>query len=52
MECPGCKYTDTHVIETRQDGQEAIRRRRACMRCGLRFTTTEHIKEPRKGKIK
>jgi len=31
------------VIETRAGGQDAIRRRRECRRCGHRFTTMERI---------
>jgi transcriptional repressor NrdR len=48
MKCTSCKYPDTQVVETRHDDQEMIRRRRQCMRCGVRFTTQESLKEPRK----
>lgn len=48
MQCTGCKYPETQVVETRQDGEEMIRRRRQCMRCGLRFSTQESIREPKK----
>lgn len=48
MQCPGCKYSGSEVVYTRHDdAHERIARRRACLRCGLRFTTSEHLKEPR-----
>lgn len=50
MECTSCKYGLTEVLETRHNPNNMIRRRRQCMRCGLRFTTEEGIKDPRKGK--
>lgn len=50
MECPGCKYPDSRVIESRADGQNMIRRRRQCIKCGLRYTTQENVREPRKKK--
>lgn len=41
--CPkcGCKYTQ--VTDTRK-AEGHIRRRRACMRCGFRFSTAEVYK--------
>lgn len=44
MHCPSCHADDTRVIDSRviEDGT-SIRRRRACERCGFRFTTTEEI---------
>ncbi len=47
MGCNQCHATDTKVIESREaeDGQ-AIRRRRACLSCGHRFTTYERIERP------
>jgi len=42
MECQQCKYTHTRVVETRKNGDHETRRRRECLRCGARFTTTEH----------
>jgi transcriptional repressor NrdR len=48
MDCPGCKYPDTRVIETRQDGNDRVRRRRQCMRCGHRVTTEELVASKKK----
>ncbi|HET8670546.1 MAG TPA: transcriptional regulator NrdR [Candidatus Saccharimonadales bacterium] len=47
MRCGQCRFEDTKVIESREaaDGQ-AIRRRRACTKCGYRFTTYERIERP------
>lgn len=42
MTCPFCGNTDTKVIDSRESG-EGIRRRRECIRCGLRSTTMEHL---------
>ncbi len=49
MQCPGCQYPYSTVVSSRHDESKyRIRRRRECRRCGLRFTTHEHYKEPRK----
>jgi transcriptional repressor NrdR len=42
MRCPFCRHSDSRVVDSREveDGQ-AIRRRRSCPECGLRFTTVE-----------
>lgn len=42
MRCPYCRHADSRVVDSREaeDGQ-LIRRRRACPRCGKRFTTVE-----------
>ena len=47
MKCNQCQETDTKVIESRDvaDG-EAVRRRRACLKCNQRFTTYERIERP------
>jgi len=47
MKCEQCQHQDTKVIESRDvtDGQ-AIRRRRACIGCGYRFTTYERVERP------
>lgn len=46
MQCKGCKYPDSQVVKTTHDNQRnAIARRRECLRCGLRFTTYEKIKD-------
>jgi transcriptional repressor NrdR len=48
MDCPSCKYPDTKVIKSLPHGNDGIRRRRECLRCGLRMTTHEAVKEPDK----
>lgn len=47
MKCSQCYQDDTKVIESRDvsDGQ-AVRRRRACIHCGYRYTTYERIERP------
>lgn len=48
MQCSGCKYPDSHVVYTLSDDKRnQIQRRRQCLRCGLRFTTTEQHREPK-----
>ena len=44
MRCPKCGHLDDKVLDSRsaRDGL-AIRRRRACLACGQRFTTFEEI---------
>ena len=42
MYCPFCSNDDSKVIDSRDSG-ESIRRRRECLRCGLRFTTYEKV---------
>src|SRR5258708_27382498 len=44
MKCPYCGNNQTEVVETR-DNQDLgiIRRRRSCLNCGKRFTTYERI---------
>ncbi len=47
MRCSQCKDDDTKVIESRDVAEGgAVRRRRACMACGYRFTTYERIERP------
>ena len=44
MICPHCNQDDDKVIDSRgADGGHAVRRRRACQRCGRRFTTYERF---------
>lgn len=44
MRCPYCQHGDTQVKDSRPtEDNTAIRRRRACMGCGGRFTTFERI---------
>ncbi len=42
MKCPFCGFPDTKVVDSREveDGT-AVRRRRECEKCGMRFTTYE-----------
>ena len=42
MLCPFCGHDDSKVIDSRNAG-DGIRRRRECLRCGLRFTTYEGV---------
>lgn len=42
MRCPYCGFADTKVIDSR-DSEEGIRRRRECLACGERFTTSERV---------
>ena len=40
MTCPVCG-SETKVINTRELGEDRVRRRRECMRCAYRFNTIE-----------
>ena len=42
MNCPFCNHYDSKVIDSR-DVNDGIRRRRQCLKCGLRFTTYERL---------
>jgi transcriptional repressor NrdR len=42
MHCPKCK-SDTKVKDSRSSANNTIRRRRACLSCGYKFTTLEAI---------
>ena len=47
MKCGQCANDDTKVIESRDvDNGSAVRRRRACVQCGHRFTTYERLERP------
>lgn len=47
MKCGQCGSDDTKVIESRDvDASQAVRRRRACITCGYRFTTYERVERP------
>lgn len=47
MKCSQCNGDDTKVIESRDvDTGQAVRRRRACVVCGYRFTTYERLERP------
>jgi transcriptional repressor NrdR len=42
MRCPYCRHPDSRVLDSReQDEGQLIRRRRSCQHCGRRFTTVE-----------
>ena len=42
MRCPFCGDAETKVVDSRvSESQDAIRRRRECLKCGQRFTTYE-----------
>jgi transcriptional repressor NrdR len=42
MRCPYCRHPDSRVVDSReQDEGQIIRRRRSCPECGKRFTTLE-----------
>ena len=44
MKCPFCGTEDTQVKDSRPtEDNSAIRRRRACTACGMRFTTFERV---------
>lgn len=46
MRCPACDVDDDKVVDSRAtDDGAAIRRRRACLACGHRFTTYERVEE-------
>ena len=40
MKCPKC-WGDAHTIDSRIRSDGSIRRRRKCLECAYRFTTTE-----------
>jgi transcriptional repressor NrdR len=42
MRCPVCDAEDSKVVDSRTS-QDAVRRRRECLRCGERFTTHERV---------
>ena len=45
MQCKSCNYTDSRVVETtKNERSNQIVRRRECIKCGLRFTTTEDLR--------
>ncbi|MED5528432.1 MAG: transcriptional regulator NrdR, partial [Actinomycetota bacterium] len=42
MRCPFCREEDSRVVDSRTSEEgSAIRRRRECLSCGRRFTTSE-----------
>lgn len=46
MQCKNCNYPDSSVVRTtHNDFKNVIERRRECLRCGVRFTTQEKLKD-------
>ena len=45
MRCPRCGCEDSKVIDSRPSENDAIRRRRECVRCHYRYTTYERLEE-------
>jgi len=46
MKCPYCHYKNDKVIDSRSiRNNQAIRRRRECLKCHKRYTTYEYIEE-------
>ncbi|MBS3974280.1 MAG: transcriptional regulator NrdR [Actinobacteria bacterium] len=46
MRCPFCANDETKVVDSRvSESQDAIRRRRECLKCTSRFTTYERREE-------
>jgi transcriptional repressor NrdR len=46
MRCPFCGHQKDKVVDSRETGSgDAIRRRRACLGCGRRFTSYERVEE-------
>lgn len=43
MRCPYCQHLQTRVLETRTHPSGEIRRRRECLKCKSRLTTTEVV---------
>lgn len=42
MRCPKCGFEESKVVDSRpSENNDAIRRRRECVKCGCRFTTYE-----------
>ena len=46
MLCRHCNYPDSRVVETtRDDRTNQIYRRRECVKCGVRYTTQENLRD-------
>ncbi|MCC6160346.1 MAG: transcriptional repressor NrdR [Deltaproteobacteria bacterium] len=44
MRCPYCQSLDNRVMDSRfREGNNVVRRRRKCSKCGRRFTTYERV---------
>jgi transcriptional repressor NrdR len=51
MQCPKCECDEDKVIDSRSSKDNTIRRRRQCLKCGHRFTTSEGICKSEKLKV-
>src|SRR5690606_21095577 len=45
MLCPFCHHDETRVIDSRSSAENAVRRRRECLKCRRRFTTYEKAEQ-------
>lgn len=45
MLCPFCHHDETRVIDSRASAENAVRRRRECLKCRRRFTTYEKAEQ-------
>lgn len=46
MQCRACNYPDSRVIYTKHDDKlNQIIRRRECIKCGVRYTTQENLRD-------
>lgn len=46
MKCPYCGYEESKVVDSRStEDENAIRRRRECLKCNKRYTTYEKIED-------
>src|SRR5688572_6831461 len=45
MLCPFCHHDETRVIDSRASADNAVRRRRECLKCRRRFTTYEKAEQ-------
>lgn len=46
MLCKSCQYPESSVVYTRHDDRKNLtERRRECLKCGMRYTTHERLRE-------
>lgn len=46
MKCRTCGYEGSRVVDTNKDERtNQIYRRRECIKCGVRYTTQEHLRD-------
>ena len=44
MKCPFCGFENDKVVDSRESKEaDSIRRRRECLECGHRYSTTENL---------